>query len=130
MNAHRQEKSGYSVEELGLGFVRLADNMTLDIIEAWVIHLDELGGSVVVGNKGGVRLTPFGFFRSVGNVDLDSTANGIASTTGCTTSSRAMSTTAPAASLDRRGGRAGGTAAHRRNRPRLYAHLRGHLPLR
>lgn len=75
MNVRRQEKSGYSVEELGLGFVRLADKMTLDIIEAWAIHLDELGGSVVVGSEGGVRLTPFGFFRSVGDLDLDSTAN-------------------------------------------------------
>ena len=75
MNARRREKSGYSVEELGLGFVRLADNMTLDIIEAWAIHLDELGGSVVVGSEGGVRLDPFGFFRSVGDLDLDSTAN-------------------------------------------------------
>lgn len=75
MDARRREKSGYSVEELGLGFVRLADNMTLDIIEAWAIHLDELGGSVVVGSDGGVRLNPFGFFRSVGDLDLDSTAN-------------------------------------------------------
>jgi len=75
MDARRREKSGYSVEELGLGFVRLADNMTLDIIEAWAIHLDELSGSVVVGSEGGVRLTPFGFFRSVGDLDLDSTAN-------------------------------------------------------
>jgi len=75
MDARRREKSGYSVEELGLGFVRLADNMTLDIIEAWAIHLDELGGSVVVGSEGGVRLTPFGFFRSAGELDLDSTAD-------------------------------------------------------
>ncbi len=63
------------MEELGLGFVRLADNMTLDIIEAWAIHLNELGGSVVVGSEGGVRLDPFGFFRSVGDLDLNSTAD-------------------------------------------------------
>ncbi|MCY3993535.1 MAG: Gfo/Idh/MocA family oxidoreductase [Caldilineaceae bacterium] len=75
MNAARRESSGYNVEELGLGFVRLADNITLDIIEAWAIHLDSFGGSYVVGNEGGVRLEPFGYFHSVGDLDLDSTAN-------------------------------------------------------
>ena len=34
MDAPRREASGYDVEELGLGFVRLADGITLDIIEA------------------------------------------------------------------------------------------------
>jgi len=39
MDAARRETSGYNVEELGLGFVRLAEGITLDIIEAWAIHL-------------------------------------------------------------------------------------------
>ena len=34
-----------------------------------------VGGSVVVGSEGGVRLDPFGFFRSVGDLDLNSTAD-------------------------------------------------------
>jgi predicted dehydrogenase len=42
MDAARQEQSGYDVEELGLGFVRFANDATLDIIEAWAIHLDGL----------------------------------------------------------------------------------------
>jgi predicted dehydrogenase len=75
MDPTRQERSGYSVEEMGLGFVRLEDNVTLDIIEAWAIHLDKLEGSVVLGSLGGVRLDPFGFFQSVGDLDLNSTAN-------------------------------------------------------
>jgi predicted dehydrogenase len=75
MDPTRQQRSGYSVEEMGLGFVRLEDNVTLDIIEAWAIHLDKLEGSVVLGSLGGVRLDPFGFFQSVGDLDLNSTAN-------------------------------------------------------
>ncbi|RME62586.1 MAG: gfo/Idh/MocA family oxidoreductase, partial [Caldilineae bacterium] len=75
MDAHRREVSGYNVEELGLGFIRMADNITLDIIEAWAIHMDSFEGSFVVGDKGGVRLNPFGFFHSVGDLDLDGTAN-------------------------------------------------------
>ena len=75
MDPVRKELSGYDVEELGLGFVRLQGGITLDIIEAWAIHLDRFEGSYVVGTEGGVRLEPFGFYRSVGDLDLDSTAN-------------------------------------------------------
>ncbi len=75
MNEKRRASSGYSVEELGLGFVRLAGAMSLDIIESWAIMLDSLEGSSIVGSEGGVRLQPFGFYTSAGELDLDSTAN-------------------------------------------------------
>lgn len=75
MDSKRAQFSGYNVEELGLGFVRLADGISLDIIEAWAVHLDKFDGSVILGAEGGVRLDPFGYFRSVGDLDLDSTAD-------------------------------------------------------
>lgn len=75
MDERRQSLSGYSVEELGLGFVRLAGGMTLDIYEAWAAHLDKVDGSVILGSEGGVRIDPFGYFRSLGDLDLDATAN-------------------------------------------------------
>jgi predicted dehydrogenase len=75
MDEKRRILSNYDVEELGLGFIRLAGGISLDIIEAWAINLDKLEGSVVVGSEGGVRLDPFGYFRSVGDLDLDSTAD-------------------------------------------------------
>jgi predicted dehydrogenase len=75
MDAKRREISGYDVEELGLGMAFFQDGTSLDIIESWAVNLDSLGGSVVVGSKGGVRLDPFGFFSSIGNLDLDATAN-------------------------------------------------------
>lgn len=74
MDEERRQKSGYNVEELGLGFVKLQDNITLDIIEAWAINLNKMEGSSILGSKAGVRLDPFGFFQSVGDLDLDSTA--------------------------------------------------------
>ena len=43
MDPERRAASGYDVEELGMGFVRLAEGITLDIIEAWAIHLDGFG---------------------------------------------------------------------------------------
>ena len=66
IDAQRLAHSGYNVEELGLGFVRLAGGLTLDIIESWAIHMDSFEGSSVFGSEGGVRLNPFGFFRSCG----------------------------------------------------------------
>ena len=75
MDPKRRAESGYDVEELGLGFVRFESDLTLDIIEAWAMNLDKLEGSSILGTKGGLRLDPFGFFRSAGQLDLDSTAN-------------------------------------------------------
>jgi len=75
MEPRREKISGYNVEELGLGFVRFDKDFTLDIIEAWAIHLDDLEGSSIVGSAGGVRLSPFGYYQTVGDLDLDSTTD-------------------------------------------------------
>jgi predicted dehydrogenase len=71
MDEGRRQKSGYNVEELGLGFVKLQGGLTLDILEAWAIHLDKLEGSSIVGSKAGLRLDPFGFFYSLGDLDIN-----------------------------------------------------------
>jgi predicted dehydrogenase len=75
MDATRRASSGYDVEELGLGFVRLAGGVTIDVFEAWSVMLDHVEGSVVLGSEGGVRLQPFGYFHPAGDLDLDSTAS-------------------------------------------------------
>jgi len=75
MDPERRASSGYNVEELGVGFVRLDHGMTLDIIESWAIHLNAFEGSSIVGSDGGVRLQPFGFFQNIGDIELDCTAD-------------------------------------------------------
>ena len=75
IDPRRREMSNYSVEELGMGFARLENNIGFDIIEAWAIHLDNLGSSYVVGSEGGVKLDPFGFFRNDGDLALDATGD-------------------------------------------------------
>jgi len=75
MDETRRQKSGYNVEELGTGFVRLADGISLDIIESWAVHLDKFQGSVIFGSEGGVCVEPFGYFHSVGDIDLDATSD-------------------------------------------------------
>ena len=73
MDEVRKNEAGYSVEELGLGFVRFENNVSLDIIEAWAANLGGIEGSCLLGNKGGIRLSPFGFYKSVGDLDMNST---------------------------------------------------------
>ena len=71
----RLKLSGYNVEELGLGFVRMEKNISMDIIESWAIHLNDFEGCSVVGSKGGIRLEPFGFYQNIGDLELDTTVN-------------------------------------------------------
>jgi predicted dehydrogenase len=75
MDPTREKASGYNVEELGLGFVKLEGGLTLDVIEAWAIHLGGPGGSSLVGSLVGICLEPFGFFQSLGDLDLDTTVD-------------------------------------------------------
>jgi predicted dehydrogenase len=72
MDPEREKSSGYDVEELALGFVHFANGVTLDIIEAWAIHLDGFEGSSIVGTLGGVRLEPFGFYHNLGDMEVNS----------------------------------------------------------
>jgi predicted dehydrogenase len=71
----RKAASGYNVEEMGLGFVRFAGNVTMDIIEAWAVYMDQFEGSSIMGSLGGVRLSPFGFFHALGDMQVDTKVN-------------------------------------------------------
>jgi predicted dehydrogenase len=75
MDEARRKESRYDVEELGLGFVRFAGGLTMDVIEAWALHMDRLDGSCVVGSRGGIRLDPFGFFRPIADLDCNCTTD-------------------------------------------------------
>ncbi len=71
MDPARRAESGYDVEELAAGFVSLDHNIALTITEAWAMHLDRLEGSYIAGSDGGLRLKPFGLFRSLGDLDIN-----------------------------------------------------------
>ena len=75
MDAGRRESSGYNVEELGMGFVRFDNDVTLDIVEAWAVNLDTLGNSIVVGSKAGLKLDPISFHQSIGDLDFDASVD-------------------------------------------------------
>ena len=71
MYADRRANSGYDVEELGLGFVRLAGRITMAVEISWAIHYEGTESSKVLGTRGGVKLEPFGFYTTVGDMELD-----------------------------------------------------------
>jgi predicted dehydrogenase len=74
MDARRREVGKYDVEELGLGFVKFDGDATMDIIEAWAIHLNEFEGSSIVGSRGGLRLEPaLSFHSTIGDVPANTT---------------------------------------------------------
>ena len=61
MDPARRDSSGFDVEELGTGYVRLADGLTLDVLESWSIHMGDFDGSFIAGSRGGVKLAPLAF---------------------------------------------------------------------
>mgnify|MGYP001159208532 CR=1 FL=1 len=84
MAAERRESSGFDVEELAAGFVRLAGGVSFDIIEAWSAHAGGFEGSSILGSQGGIRLptesgpsggTPFSFHSTLCDIDMDSTVD-------------------------------------------------------
>jgi predicted dehydrogenase len=71
MYEDRRENSNYDVEELGIGLVRLDGGITFVIEESWAINMGEPPASEVHGSKGGVRLSPFSFHSTVGDMEMD-----------------------------------------------------------
>ncbi|GGF98109.1 Gfo/Idh/MocA family protein [Paenibacillus abyssi] len=83
IDERRNGISGFDVEEMGVGFVRFEDGLTLDIIESWAIHLNEFEGSSIVGSNGGIRLPgyaqgrriPMSYHTNLCDMEMDSTFN-------------------------------------------------------
>ena len=75
MYVDRREKGGYNVEELGLGFVRFENDVTMDIFESWAVHMDKMDCSAIMGTKGGIKLEPFSYHTTQGDMELDCKGN-------------------------------------------------------
>lgn len=80
----RTTGAGSGVRCGGFGFVKFADGVTMDICEAWSVHLGSFEGCSIIGNRGGIRmtgysdqaaLTPFSYHTTVCDLDLNCTVN-------------------------------------------------------
>lgn len=73
MYEERREFSNYSVEEMGLGWVRLAGGVSFDIEESWAAHHDGKEASKVLGSRGGLKLDPLSFYSTMADMPMNST---------------------------------------------------------
>jgi len=69
----RAKAAPWQVEELGLGFVRLKGGISFVIEESWALHGGGGGSPTIAGSKGGIRLSPFGFFTTLADMPMDAT---------------------------------------------------------
>lgn len=74
-NEERRRISGFSVEELGTGYVRFADGLTMDVLESWAVHMNPFEESCIFGSKGGIRLEPFGYFTTMCDMEMNCSVN-------------------------------------------------------
>jgi predicted dehydrogenase len=72
MYEERRRFSGYGVEEMGLGWIRLDGGISFDIEETWAVHHDGQEASKILGSKGGLRLDPLTYFSSLGDTPVSS----------------------------------------------------------
>lgn len=75
MYEDRRESSGYDVEELGLGLIRLAGGVTLFVEEAWAVNMPSGGSHQLFGDNGGIQLEPFTFYSTIGDIEFDATTD-------------------------------------------------------
>lgn len=75
MNEERRQISGFNVEELGCGFATFANHLTLDVLESWAVQMGEFPGSMIMGNLGGIRLSPFRYFFTQDDLEFTAEAD-------------------------------------------------------
>jgi len=75
MDEARKKESAYDVEELAVGLVHFKGGLTMDIIEAWAIHMNAFEGSSISGSSGGIRLDPFSYHANMCDIEMDATFN-------------------------------------------------------
>ena len=67
----RKIESGFNVEELGTGYAVYENNITLDVIESWAIHMGGVGQTMIAGNKGGVMFDPLSYHTIKEDMQVD-----------------------------------------------------------
>ncbi len=73
MYEERRAFSSYSVEEMALGWVRMAGGISFDVEETWAVHHDGEESSKILGSKGGLRLDPLTYFSSLSDLPMSAT---------------------------------------------------------
>jgi len=71
MYEDRRASGKYNVEELGMGLVRLAGDVTFMMEESWAIHANDPNDDRIYGSKGGLRVDPLEYYTTLADMELD-----------------------------------------------------------
>ena len=64
----------YDVEDMAAGFLRLEGGTTISIKVSWAANVPEgIGGTVILGTRGGLRLSPLTYVGNMGSYQVDVT---------------------------------------------------------
>lgn len=64
----------FDVEDMAVGFIRLDDNASVSLKVSWAANVPEgVGGTMILGTEGGLRLTPLTLVRNMGSYQVDVT---------------------------------------------------------
>jgi len=64
----------FDVEDMAAGFLRLENQITITIRASWAANVPEgMGGTVILGTEGGLRLDPLTLVRNMGSYQVDVT---------------------------------------------------------
>ena len=69
----RRLESGFDVEELGTGYAVYENNLSLDVIESWAIHMGNVGRTMIAGDKGGIMFDPLSYHTLKEDLQIDQT---------------------------------------------------------
>jgi len=69
----RKIESGFDVEELGTGYAVYENNLSLDVVESWAIHMGSLGRSMIAGDLGGLMFDPLSYHTLKEDLQIDQT---------------------------------------------------------
>ena len=73
MYEDRRAISGFNVEELGIGFVRLAGGITYSLAEGWAVHGNSPEEDRIYGSKGGLSVDPLTYHATLADIEMDAT---------------------------------------------------------
>lgn len=71
MYADRRESGRYNVEELGMGFIRMANDIVFSMEESWAIHANDPNEDRIYGSKAGLRVEPLEYYTTMSDLELD-----------------------------------------------------------
>ena len=68
------DRREFDVEDMAVGFIRLEDGATVSIKVSWAANVPEgMGGTMILGTEGGLRLRPLILVRNMGSYQVDVT---------------------------------------------------------